>query len=164
MLGPHVAAARRMNAVSIRAEQSGLFAGSFSRQRPINSLNSGDHAPSFGSVGASASLIIVLGASRNVCLAPENCGHRSEGVAAATLKTGRKVCTEYGSTEPLGSFCRGARFEGLHDHHHRKGDILVDTESESKREQAKINLVYVCMGCTHELHGKTHLMECRTPQ
>ena len=59
VLGLDVAAARRMNAVSIRAEQSGLLTGSFSRQRPINSLNSGDHAPSFGSVGASASLRIV---------------------------------------------------------------------------------------------------------
>lgn len=55
--GLHVDAARRTKAVFIRAGQSGLRAGFFSKQRLKNSLKSVDHSPSFGRVGASASLL-----------------------------------------------------------------------------------------------------------
>lgn len=54
--GSHVAAARRIKAVSSKAVQSSLRAGSFSRQRLRNSLNSDDHGPPGGRFGASASL------------------------------------------------------------------------------------------------------------
>lgn len=54
--GPQVADARRINAVSISAEQVGLRSGFFSKHRRRNSLSSDDHGPSAGRVGASASL------------------------------------------------------------------------------------------------------------
>lgn len=54
--GSQVADARRMNAVFISAEQVGLRSGFFSKHRRRNSLNSDDHGPSAGRVGASASL------------------------------------------------------------------------------------------------------------
>ena len=68
---------------------------------------------------------------------------------------------EHGSTEWFVSLRKGESFQGLHPHDHRKGDLLVDIEHETKRLQAKRKIVYVW-----DIYASytRDLMECSTPQ